>query len=113
MPARTHYETIFEDDFVTCRAQKKLKKLSEEDESKFYIPNVIDEKLVMSTQTDKKKLKEFPDRVLIVRRGFGGKDKIRYKTVSGLVKHVSMFDGYDPTQSKDTPNKLRSFDPIY
>ena len=53
----------------------------------------------MSTQTDKKKEKEFPDRVLIVRRGFGGKDKIRYKTVSGLVANVSMFDGYDPTLS--------------
>ena len=82
--------------------KRNPKKVCEENESKFYIPDVIDEKLRMTTETDKKKEKEFPDRVLIVRRGFGGKDKIRYKTVSGLVKHVSMFDGYDPTQSSES-----------
>ena len=66
-----------------------------------FIFQTLLKKLVMTTETDKKKQKQFPDRVLIIRRGFGGKDKVRYKTVSGLVKHVSMFDGYDPSQSSE------------
>jgi len=41
-------------------------------------------------------------RVLIVRRGFGGKDKIRYKTMKRVVSEVSMFDEYDPLKSSES-----------
>lgn len=57
-----------------------------------------------------------PGRILVIRRGFGGRDAFRYKALSSVAKSVEMPSSYDPEMESETEvpryaKLIRSYDP--